>query len=463
MKRRILSGILALMLCTVCLLCSIPALAETKTVYVCNPNPADRLNLRQLPDQHSVSLGRYYNGTQVELLTTENEDWAKVRIGTLEGYMMTEFLTADAKKAVAAMPGYRSTSSAWEVYRTPDRTGAYEMHGYGEQVLLLGFTREWWHIQAGNDIGFVPSGAACLEKLAGAYADGYMTATVSNPDPAQRLNLRREANAKSPSLGRYYNGCTVAVLSPADGGWYKVRIGTLEGYMDGRYLAFSTVAEPAMPVYTATSSGWELYSLPDKTSEYTMCGNNSPVILLGFTEDWWHVSVNDRIGFVPANAKGFRPQLSNSIIAGESAAVVANPDPAQRLNLRTKPAESSISLGKYYNGCIVTLLDRAGDDWYKVRIGELTGYMKRAFLDTASPADPAMKALPSVTVANQSGAALHESADAASPLCYHYPAGTTVQVLGVGASWCHVSIDGCAGFMRLADLEPRLSFADSGK
>ena len=106
-------------------------------------------------------------------------------------------------------------------------------------------------------------------------------------------------------------------------------------------------------------------------------------------------------------------------------------------------------------------MDTVGNDWYKVRIGELTGYMKREFLDTTSPVDPAMKTLPVVTVANPDGAALRESADASSPLYYHYPAGTAVKVLGVGVSWCHVSIDGCAGFMRNADLEPRLSFAEN--
>ena len=82
-------------------------------------------------------------------------------------------------------------------------------------------------------------------------------------------------------------------------------------------------------------------------------------------------------------------------------------------------------------------------------------------LDTRSPADQTLQALPTVTVANKSGTALRESADAGSPLYYHYPAGTAVKVLGVGVSWCHVSIDGCAGFMRLSDLDPRLSFADS--
>ena len=56
-----------------------------------NPNPADRLNLRQAPKTSAGSLGKYYNGAPVEVLE-KGKDWCRVRVGAAEGWMMTKYL-----------------------------------------------------------------------------------------------------------------------------------------------------------------------------------------------------------------------------------------------------------------------------------------------------------------------------------------------------------------------------------
>ena len=56
-----------------------------------NPNPEDRLNLRERPDKKSGSLGKFYNGTPLEVLE-KGKEWTRVRIGAREGYMMTRYL-----------------------------------------------------------------------------------------------------------------------------------------------------------------------------------------------------------------------------------------------------------------------------------------------------------------------------------------------------------------------------------
>ena len=63
-------------------------------------------------------------------------------------------------------------------------------------------------------------------------------------------------------------------------------------------------------------------------------------------------------------------------------AVVNNPDPADRLHLRTEPDRASRSLGKFYNGTPVKVLQQQGD-WCKVQIGldgYLTGWMMKKYL-----------------------------------------------------------------------------------
>lgn len=62
-------------------------------------------------------------------------------------------------------------------------------------------------------------------------------ATPNNPNPADRLHLRKKADQSSDSLGKYYNGTPVRVLERGRE-WTKVQIGRQTGYMMTKYLAF---------------------------------------------------------------------------------------------------------------------------------------------------------------------------------------------------------------------------------
>lgn len=54
---------------------------------------------------------------------------------------------------------------------------------------------------------------------------------------------------------------------------------------------------------------------------------------------------------------------------GNAYAVVHNPDAADRLNLRAAPNKEAESLGKYYNGVGVQILEELNNGWVRVRIG----------------------------------------------------------------------------------------------
>ena len=68
---------------------------------------------------------------------------------------------------------------------------------------------------------------------------------------------------------------------------------------------------------------------------------------------------------------------------GNAYAVVHNPDAADRLNLRAAPNREAESLGKYYNGVGVQILEELNNGWVRVRIGNrgvAEGYMMKAYL-----------------------------------------------------------------------------------
>ena len=76
-------------------------------------------------------------------------------------------------------------------------------------------------------------------------------------------------------------------------------------------------------------------------------------------------------------------EAAAAVIDQHAYALVHNPNPSERLHLRTRPDKGAASLGKFYNRTPVLVLER-GDTWTKVRIGSdaygLTGYMMTQYL-----------------------------------------------------------------------------------
>ncbi len=68
----------------------------TNWAIVKNPNPEDRLHLREKKDRSSASKGKYYNGTPVKILDRDGE-WCRVDVLGEQGYMMEKYLTPSTK------------------------------------------------------------------------------------------------------------------------------------------------------------------------------------------------------------------------------------------------------------------------------------------------------------------------------------------------------------------------------
>lgn len=74
-------------------------LDRTDLAVVCNPDLNDRLHLRTKPSREADSLGKFWNGTPVQVLG-ERDGWCQVEIGTdgrLTGWMLKKYLVTGAK------------------------------------------------------------------------------------------------------------------------------------------------------------------------------------------------------------------------------------------------------------------------------------------------------------------------------------------------------------------------------
>ena len=132
---------------------------------VVNPNPGERLHLRERPDRKSPSLGKYYSGTPVTVLS-EQGDWAEVIVGGRHGWMMKDFLDLGRQVDNALwlntlpMPHLSSKDNEMlKVYDEP-QSGAYTYHMNADQntMKVIGIIgNDWYHVwfPATGEYGFV--------------------------------------------------------------------------------------------------------------------------------------------------------------------------------------------------------------------------------------------------------------------------------------------------------------------
>lgn len=261
------------------LVCCLPyvSFAET-TLYVHNPNGADRLNLRKNPDQNSLSYGKYYNGVEVTVVNTQGKDWAEVRIGSgngeANGWMMTRYLSA--QKPDSAMQQYVTLATV-RGYSKPEKSAQTMKIEAGRRFLLMGVAERaldtWWHIRVFIDTSEGPYHAfvrqSDLKQAVKALSPEHgVSVYVSNPDKTDRLHLRTQASVNSRSLGKYYNGCEGEMIGfSEDGEWLKVKLYGRVGWMKSRFLCIEGQRNNTwygIPTITTTSEWTLVYPGPDK-------------------------------------------------------------------------------------------------------------------------------------------------------------------------------------------------------
>lgn len=305
--------------------------------------------------------------------------------------------------------------------------------------------------------------------LACADAPARTTAVICNPNKKDRLNLRTRPDINALSLGKYYSGVTVDLLSGNQGGWYRVSIGPLSGYMDADYLVMDATADsvvPAMPVVTiANTSGTGANLRSSQSTSSRSKGlylNGTSVTVYGVAEDWLHVCMPDgQTGFIMSDLASPRLSFSSTDateLPAAHTAIVYNPDPQDRLNLRTYPSSDAPTLCKYYSGVVVTLLSDEQNGWYRVSVGNLEGYMKGDFLIRGGAQTTVqVNAMPQVTLNARSY--LYNGMSLSSQINATLKQGARVQVMGVSTDYLHViSEEGQIGFVLSGLTEPEIPF-----
>lgn len=136
-----------------------------------------------------------------------------------------------------------------------------------------------------------------------ALSEGWGYAVVNNPNPSDRLNLRSQPDADSPSLGKYLNGTCVTVLEEADG-WTHVSAGETEGYMMSSFLAAPDAPVVPMTIQMKVSNPYAdvqglLSSTGPEMQVMVFIPNGVLVTAFGYAGEYMHVQYGGLTGYMP--------------------------------------------------------------------------------------------------------------------------------------------------------------------
>ena len=137
---------------------AVAKLDRSAYAVVNNPNPQDRLHLREQPKKGAASLGKFYNRTPVQVLGMDGE-WTHVRIGSeaegIEGWMMSEYLAfgGSVSRVECAFPQMFYRENEFAVYIL-DAPGNAKTRRYMEEwpgAYIIGVVGDEWYVVMTKD------------------------------------------------------------------------------------------------------------------------------------------------------------------------------------------------------------------------------------------------------------------------------------------------------------------------
>ena len=147
-KRAVCLGMLLLMLC------GSQAMAQSAVVNN-GSDPSSRLNMREQPSRDADSVGQFYTGTPVEIVSDAGGGWSEVTVGggsnSLSGYMMSRYLSTDASSVQEATKEMQVVSpygtQSVVVRDTPSNSyDAVTMLEVGDEVRVIGTKGNYYYV-----------------------------------------------------------------------------------------------------------------------------------------------------------------------------------------------------------------------------------------------------------------------------------------------------------------------------
>lgn len=287
--------------------------------WIANQQEGYRLNLREEPSASAKSIGKYFTGTPLIFTGNQKNGFVQVLLaGTTFGWLDEHFVTADALSFVPETPAVTIKNPGSGAVLRSGPSSSYDRIGWfshGTAVVVLGVHADGWHhVDIGGQVGYVSptllSGVFPFDNgldsdsltRSADQASSTLTLYINTRSAGGQLHLRKSASVSAKSLGLFYTGTPVTVLSYTRDGWAHVRIGQTEGYMDADYLASlkPTQYGAKYTVRNSRATGLNLRTLPSTGGELlAFAPNYATITVLGELSDGWcYVEYDGTLGYM---------------------------------------------------------------------------------------------------------------------------------------------------------------------
>lgn len=330
----------------------------------------------------------------------------------------------------------------------------------GNWVGLLGESGNWYYVYALKTGQFGYMSKNFLKRADGGSPSGN-TGVVNNPKPTQFLNLRAYPSYSAPVLGIFYNGATFTLLSSTADGWYQVQINGLTGYFRKEYVKLNG-SYGGQTAYVRSGNGGKvnLRNAPTYAGSLII-GQFAPgtqvnvVLSSPLAGSFWKVNISGTAGYMDSTyltgsspvPPGPNPPGPQPVTHGT--AVVKNPNPTHKLNLRAQPSTSAKIIAQYGNGVKFDVI-QGGETWTKVygSASGNTGYFMTKYLSLSG-----VSFMKTVRNGNSYVNLRSSPKKTAGNVYTKVPSGATVTVLIPGDEWTKVRYGGTVGYMMTSFLK----------
>ncbi len=208
------------------------------------------------------------------------------------------------------------------------------------------------------------------------------------------LNIHSAGAQDAEIIGKLYGGSACDILGTTEEGWYHITSGGIEGFIHPDYVITGTPAIEAAReniAVRAIVNADKLFVRSEPTTEAEAVGSvlqNERYVVLDEKDGWIRVMEN---GWVSGEYVTMRYAL-NQARKLDLKAMVLNmygnlgvSEVQNYLNIREEPKEDGKIIGKLTSKAGCDILETEGD-WYKIRSGGVTGYVKSEFIATGERA-----------------------------------------------------------------------------
>jgi len=183
----------------------------------------------------------------------------------------------------------------------------------GAKVDLLGKSGSWYKIKVGSRDGFIHGDyvkVSTSSSGSGSGSSGGSTSTLGNGEvTASNLNVRASASSSASIISSLRRGTAVELLGKS-GSWYKIKVGSRDGYIHSDYVKVSTSSSgsgsDSSGGSTSTLGNGEVTatnlnvraSASSSASIISSLRRGTTVELLGKSGSWYKIKVGSRDGYI---------------------------------------------------------------------------------------------------------------------------------------------------------------------